>query len=181
MPCETSDRSTSFITNPLTNRCRFLGYDIVKGKDYTQIVKAKNGRKVRSVTGVLQLLVPGDVIREKIRPFQRHGKPIHRSRRSTSPPRLQDPRSGGVLSPPQTHPLQGLSRQPGISHQLDLFQSARGHRSSVETGAGDAGSFIQSCRRLPREIRYRPRPWPRRPSTDRLAGPLLSAGGCVEI
>ncbi|WP_319561469.1 group II intron reverse transcriptase/maturase [Marispirochaeta sp.] len=73
------------ITNPLTNRCRFLGYDIVKGKDYTQIVKAKNGRKVRSVTGVLQLLVPGDVIREKIRPFQRHGKPIHRSDRVNTP------------------------------------------------------------------------------------------------
>jgi group II intron reverse transcriptase/maturase len=73
------------ITNPLTNRCRFLGYDIVKGIDHTQIVKTKNGRKVRSVTGVLQLLVPGDVIREKIRPFQRNGKPTHRPDRVNTP------------------------------------------------------------------------------------------------
>lgn len=73
------------ITNPLHARCRFLGYDIVKGNDYTQIVKAKDGRKVRAVTGVLQLLVPGDVIREKIRPFTRYGKPAHCSDRVNTP------------------------------------------------------------------------------------------------
>jgi group II intron reverse transcriptase/maturase len=73
------------ITNPLKGRCRFLGYDIVKGKDNTQVVKAKNGRKVKTVKGVLQLLVPGNVIREKIQAFERHGKPAHRSDRLNTP------------------------------------------------------------------------------------------------
>ena len=78
-------KEKTVITNPLKKRCRFLGYDIVKGNDYTQVTKTVNGRKVRAVKGVLQLLVPGDVIREKIRPFQRHGKPAHRTDRVNTP------------------------------------------------------------------------------------------------
>ena len=33
------------------------------------------GRKKRSVNGTIQLVVPGDVIREKLKPFIKKGKP----------------------------------------------------------------------------------------------------------
>lgn len=75
---ELSDEKT-LITNPLTQRCRFLGYDIIKGKDYNQVVTGSNGFKMKSVNGVLQLLVPTNVIREKIKPFTIRGKPTHRN------------------------------------------------------------------------------------------------------
>ncbi len=55
---------------------RFLGYEITKSQENTKQVVDSIGRKKRSVNGTIQLVVPGDVIREKLKPFIKKGKPI---------------------------------------------------------------------------------------------------------
>ena len=81
---ELSEEKT-LITNPLTEKCRFLGYDITKGNDYTQVAKGENGYKRRSINGVIQLRVPAEIIRQKTKQFSRNGKPIHKSGRMNAP------------------------------------------------------------------------------------------------
>jgi group II intron reverse transcriptase/maturase len=75
----------TLVTHMATESVRFLGYEIRKAHDNTAITKDKNGIKKRSVNGMLQLLVPGDVIRAKLKPFMRNNKPIH------FPGRINDP------------------------------------------------------------------------------------------
>jgi group II intron reverse transcriptase/maturase len=81
---ELSEEKT-LVTHMESESVRFLGYEIRKAHDNTAIVKDKNGVKRRSVNGMLQLLVPGDVIRAKLKPFMRNNKPIH------LPGRINDP------------------------------------------------------------------------------------------
>ena len=81
---ELSEEKT-LITNPQTEKCRFLGYDITKGRDYTQVVRGKNGRKRKSINGVMQLRVPADIIRQKIKQFSQNGKPTHKTDRMNAP------------------------------------------------------------------------------------------------
>jgi group II intron reverse transcriptase/maturase len=69
------------ITNPLDERIKFLGYEISKSKNNAQLFKNSLGHKVRGVNGIINLLVPGEVIREKIKPFKRGEKPIHHNGR----------------------------------------------------------------------------------------------------
>jgi hypothetical protein len=73
------------ITNPLDERIKFLGYEISKSKNNAQLFKNSLGRKVRGVNGIINLLVPGEVIREKIKPFKRGVKPIHHNGRVNLP------------------------------------------------------------------------------------------------
>jgi retron-type reverse transcriptase len=81
---ELSDEKT-LITHMGTESVKFLGYEIRKAHENTAITKDKNGIKKRSINGMLQLLVPGDVIRAKLKPFMRNNKPIH------VPERVNDP------------------------------------------------------------------------------------------
>jgi hypothetical protein len=81
---ELSEEKT-LVTHMASESVRFLGYEIRKAHENTAIVKDKNGIKKRSINGMLQLLVPGDVIRAKLKPFMRNNKPIH------IPERINDP------------------------------------------------------------------------------------------
>ena len=67
----------TLITNLLKDKARFLGYEITKAKCDQKIKKIKNGTKARIANGVLQLLVPADVINNKIRKYTKNGKPVH--------------------------------------------------------------------------------------------------------
>ena len=71
---ELSAEKTS-ITNLAENRIRFLGYEISKSHCDTKLTKDTIGRKKRSVNGSIQLLVPGQVVRDKLKPFRKNGKP----------------------------------------------------------------------------------------------------------
>jgi group II intron reverse transcriptase/maturase len=81
---ELSEEKT-LVTHISSESVRFLGYEIRKVHENTAVTKDKIGRTRRSINGTIQLLVPGDVIRAKLRPFMENGKPIHR------PERLNDP------------------------------------------------------------------------------------------
>lgn len=67
----------TLITNLLNEKARFLGYEIIKGMENTRLTKSDKGIKYRAVNGVIQLLVPADVINEKIKLFSKNGKPSH--------------------------------------------------------------------------------------------------------
>lgn len=62
------------ITNLSNENVRFLGYDISKSKEDSKQVVDTLGRKKRSVNGTIQLLVPGQVIQDKLKPFRKRGK-----------------------------------------------------------------------------------------------------------
>jgi len=81
---ELSEEKT-LITHVATGSVRFLGYEIRKAHDNTAITKSKNGIKKRAINGKIQLLVPGDVIRAKLKPFMQNKRPIH------VPERIDDP------------------------------------------------------------------------------------------
>lgn len=70
---ELNDDKTK-ITNLSDGNVRFLGYDISKSQENTKQVVDSIGRKKRSVNGTIQLLVPGQVIQEKLKPFRKRGK-----------------------------------------------------------------------------------------------------------
>lgn len=63
------------ITHLAKNRVRFLGYEI-RSVQHTPQRNSRDCGK-RSAFGDIQLLVPGEVIRQKIRPFSKNGKPVH--------------------------------------------------------------------------------------------------------
>ncbi|PTM56897.1 reverse transcriptase/maturase family protein [Desmospora activa] len=62
---------TVYIANPAEKRVRFLDYEITRSiQDFSPETKKK-------VIPDIRLLVPGDVIRTKLRPFCKNGIPIH--------------------------------------------------------------------------------------------------------
>lgn len=73
------------ITNLSDRRIRFLGYEIAKTHENTKLTKTAQGVKKRAANGSIQLLVPGDVIRDKLKPFVRNGKAIHHNARVNAP------------------------------------------------------------------------------------------------
>jgi group II intron reverse transcriptase/maturase len=73
------------ITNLRDRRVRFLGYEIAKTHENTKLTETARGVKKRAANGSIQLLVPGDVIREKLKPFVRNGKSIHHNARVNAP------------------------------------------------------------------------------------------------
>jgi len=62
------------ITNLSDEHVRFLGYEISKSHENTKQVVDTIGRKKRSVNGTIQLLVPSEVIWEKLKPFRKNNK-----------------------------------------------------------------------------------------------------------
>ena len=62
------------ITNLSDEHVRFLGYDIAKSQENSKQKVDAIGRKKRSINGTIQLLVPGQVIQEKVKPFRKRGK-----------------------------------------------------------------------------------------------------------
>ena len=73
------------ITNLSDRRVRFLGYEIAKTQENSKITETSQGVKKRAANGTIQLLVPADVIREKLEPFVRNGKAIHHNARVNAP------------------------------------------------------------------------------------------------
>lgn len=73
------------ITNILKNKVRFLGYEINKVKDNNKFVRDSQGKRRRSINGIIRLSVPTKVINSKIKLFTREGKPAHRKDRINLP------------------------------------------------------------------------------------------------
>lgn len=75
----------TLITHLSDRRVRFLGYEIAKTREDTKLTSNAHGVKKRTANGTIQLLVPADVIREKLKPFVRNGKAIHHNARVNAP------------------------------------------------------------------------------------------------
>lgn len=75
----------TLITNLSDRRIRFLGYELAKTREDTRLTENAQGVKKRAANGTIQLLVPADVIREKLKPFVRNGKAIHHNARVNAP------------------------------------------------------------------------------------------------
>lgn len=73
------------ITNLKDRRVRFLGYEIAKTQEDTKLTENAQGIKKRAANGTIQLLVPADVIREKLKPFVRNSKAVHHNARINAP------------------------------------------------------------------------------------------------
>lgn len=75
----------TLITNLGEQRVKFLGYEIAKSKEDTAITTDTLERKKRTANGTIQLLVPAEVIREKLKPFTANGKAVHHNARVNLP------------------------------------------------------------------------------------------------
>jgi group II intron reverse transcriptase/maturase len=75
----------TLITNLSDRRVRFLGYELAKTHEDTKLTENAQGIKKRAANGTIQLLVPADVIREKLKPFVRNGRSIHHNARVSAP------------------------------------------------------------------------------------------------
>ena len=75
----------TLITNLADERVRFLGYEISKTTDNSVITKNTLGVKKRAVKDTIQLLVPADVIRDKLKPFVENEKAVHHNARINLP------------------------------------------------------------------------------------------------
>lgn len=75
----------TLITNLSDRRIRFLGYELAKTHEDTKLTENAQGVKKRAANGTIQLLVPADVVREKLKPFVRNGKAIHHNARVNAP------------------------------------------------------------------------------------------------
>jgi hypothetical protein len=75
----------TLITNLSDQRIRFLGYEIAKTHEDTKLTANAQGVKKRAANGTIQLLVPADVVREKLKPFVKNGKAIHHNARVNAP------------------------------------------------------------------------------------------------
>ena len=73
------------ITNLSDRRVRFLGYEIAKTHENTKLTENRQGVKKRAANETIQLLVPAEVIREKLKPFVSNGKAIHHNARVNAP------------------------------------------------------------------------------------------------
>ena len=73
------------ITNLGDQPVRFLGYAIAKTRENTALTANTLGVKKRAANETIQLLVPAEVINEKLKPFVRNGKAIHHNARINDP------------------------------------------------------------------------------------------------
>jgi group II intron reverse transcriptase/maturase len=73
------------ITHLQDQRVRFLGYEIAKSREDTQLTENTLGVKMRSANETIQLLVPREVIASKLKPFVRNGKAVHHPARINAP------------------------------------------------------------------------------------------------
>ena len=81
---ELSEEKT-LITHLSSKNGRFLGYEIGKSQEDTAVSVDSIGRKKRTVNGTIQLLVPSDVIEDKLKRFRKGKKPIKRPERLANP------------------------------------------------------------------------------------------------
>ncbi|MCH5585048.1 group II intron reverse transcriptase/maturase [Shimazuella sp. AN120528] len=75
----------TLITNLSNDRVKFLGYEIAKTKEDTKLTENTLGVKKRAANETIQLLVPSEVIREKLKPFVQNGKSVHHNARINLP------------------------------------------------------------------------------------------------
>lgn len=75
----------TLITNLSDRRVRFLGYELAKTREDTKLTENAPGVKKRDANGTIQLLVPADVVREKLKPLVRNGKAVHHNARVNAP------------------------------------------------------------------------------------------------
>jgi group II intron reverse transcriptase/maturase len=66
-------QTKTLVTHARTEDARFLGYHIHTFQDDQR--RSKSGQRIN---GIVSLMVPMDVIREKSQPYRKHGKPAHR-------------------------------------------------------------------------------------------------------
>lgn len=69
------NEAKTLITNLKSEKARFLNYEFTKAHCNTKLTKNSNGVVMRSTNGKIQLLVPNDVINEKIKEFSKDAKP----------------------------------------------------------------------------------------------------------
>lgn len=75
----------TLITNLGEQPARFLGYDITKTRENTALTANTLGVKRRAANETIQLLVPAEVINEKLKPFVSNGKAVHHNARINDP------------------------------------------------------------------------------------------------
>lgn len=75
----------TLITNLGEKPVRFLGYEITKTRENTALTENTLGVKKRAANETIQLLVPGEVINEKLKPFVNNGKAVHHKARINDP------------------------------------------------------------------------------------------------
>ncbi|MDR1992421.1 MAG: group II intron reverse transcriptase/maturase [Nitrososphaerota archaeon] len=68
------NQEKTVISNLSQEHVLFLGYEIAKAHCNTQMAKTSHGHKVRSVNGKIQLLVPSQAIRDRLKPFCKDGR-----------------------------------------------------------------------------------------------------------
>ena len=69
----------TLITHGRTEAARFLGYDLVVFNDHVPHRRRHDGAMMRAASGNIGLRVPPDVVRDKSRPYQQHGKARQRA------------------------------------------------------------------------------------------------------
>ena len=75
----------TLITNLRDRNVRFLGYEISKTRSNTTLTKDTRGVKRRAANETIQLLVPSEVITDKLNPFMSDGKAVHHNARINMP------------------------------------------------------------------------------------------------
>jgi group II intron reverse transcriptase/maturase len=75
----------TLITNLGDQSVKFLGYEIAKSRDNTILTENTRGVKKRAANETIQLLVPTEVINEKLKPFVKNGKAVHHNARINEP------------------------------------------------------------------------------------------------
>ncbi len=70
------NQQKTFITNLKNEKVKFLGYEITKSQENSLQTRDVTGRKKRHINGSIQLLVPWQVITDKLKPFKKGKKAI---------------------------------------------------------------------------------------------------------
>ncbi len=80
----TLDEAEMLIANLREQRVRFLGYEIARNGQRASVLP-RVAEKKRVVEQAIQLLVPGEVVHERLKPFVKNGKSVHHRARVNIP------------------------------------------------------------------------------------------------
>jgi group II intron reverse transcriptase/maturase len=83
--CLELDLEKTAIVNLADQRARFLGYEIARSRPRASSSAHAPTVRKRTASETIQLLVPGEVIREQLKPFVRNGKAVHHNARLNLP------------------------------------------------------------------------------------------------
>lgn len=78
-------RGELLVTNLTDQPIRFLDYELATSKESVASSRQTPGARKRIPRETLQLLVPGEIIQEKLKPFVKEGKAIHHTARLNLP------------------------------------------------------------------------------------------------